>query len=149
VRSLDEADFFTVGYMRRDSETFVSVLLEAGIASVVDIRHSPVSMYRPEFSKSNLACLLESAGIEYLHVPDLGVPRDIRGRAFAGNTRRQIWSWYDAHVIPRFVGKNLHHLLNLADHPLALLCVELDPTACHRHRLALALESRGLKGYDL
>ena len=37
----------------------------------------------------------------------------------------------------------------VADHPVAFMCVELDPTACHRHRLSLALEEQGLRGFDL
>ena len=33
--------------------------------------------------------------------------------------------------------------------PLALMCVELDPHECHRHRLCLALERAGYRSFDL
>jgi len=29
------------------------------------------------------------------------------------------------------------------------MCVEADPTECHRHLLFQALEDNGLQGYDL
>jgi hypothetical protein len=29
------------------------------------------------------------------------------------------------------------------------MCTELDPQECHRHRLCLALEHMGLRGFDL
>ena len=48
-----------------------------------------------------------------------------------------------------YVGINLHHFLNSVDHPAALMCVETDPTECHRHRLCIALEGLGLRGFDL
>jgi uncharacterized protein (DUF488 family) len=149
-RTRDDADFFTIGYMRRTIDDLIEVLHMAGVGCVVDIRFTPVSMYRPEFSKRNLETRLESEGIWYLHIPDLGVPRDIRGLAAEAGTRQAIWDWYDAEVAGPMIGKNLHSFLNATDgHPMALLCVELDPTACHRHRLALALERRGLRGFDL
>lgn len=149
-RSRESAHFFTVGYMRRTLDELVAVLMEASVGTVVDIRLTPVSMYRPEFSKRNLETRLESEGIWYVHIPDLGVPRDIRGLAAEAGTRDMIWDWYDEQVARPMLGKNLHTFLNATDgHPMALLCVELDPTACHRHRLALALERHGLRGFDL
>ena len=146
VRSLDGADFFTVGYMQRDITGFVAVLAEAGVRTVLDVRHSPVSMYKPDFSKGNLREHLRSVDIEYLHLPSLGVPRDIRGKASGKSSREPIWEWYDRHVSPFL---NLHQFFNCAEHPVAFLCMELDPTACHRHRLAIRLEACGLKGFDL
>jgi uncharacterized protein (DUF488 family) len=140
------ADFYTVGYMRRHIDSFLAALTDAGVETVLDVRHVAVSMYRPEFSKSNLTRHLASVGISYLHLPQFGVPRDIRGRAAGHDSRDAIWEWYDEHVIPTLT---LHGFFNWADHPVALLCTEFDPTSCHRHRLALELERYGLRGFDL
>jgi hypothetical protein len=30
-----------------------------------------------------------------------------------------------------------------------MMCMEADPVECHRHRLFLALEKQGLRGFDL
>ena len=145
-RSRSQANFFTIGYMQRDIGTFLGLLAEAGVLTILDVRHAPVSMYKPDFSKTNLQRHLAVAGIDYIHSPQLGVPRDIRSKAVGMETRSSIWEWYDEYVTP-FV--NLHAFLNSGTHPVALLCVELDPTSCHRHRLAMKLERQGLRGFDL
>src|SRR5690349_4759187 len=76
-RSLEAADFFTIGYTGRKVEEIIDALKKNGVRTLVDIRQNPVSMYRPELSKSNLNRALEAEGIHYEHIPELGVPRDI------------------------------------------------------------------------
>jgi uncharacterized protein (DUF488 family) len=147
--SIDAADFYTVGYSGRTMTEFIKALKSGGIVTLIDIRHTPVSMYKPEFSKRNLERHLARHSIEYLHLPALGVPRDIRARAVNQSTRDLIWQWYDEHVVPTVASRNLHWFFNSADHPVAFMCTEIDPTACHRHRLALALGEHGLKFFDL
>lgn len=115
----------------------------------MDIRQNPVSMYRPELSKNNLRRAVEDQGMLYNHLPELGVPRDIRAKAIETGTREVIWEWYDDQVVSSYIGSNLHRFLNTVEHPVALMCVELDPRECHRHRLFMALEQMGLRGFDL
>lgn len=148
-RSIDESDFYTVGYSGRTIDTFIDALEQAGIVTLIDIRHTPVSRYKPDFSKRNLERHLAGHGIEYLHCPDLGVPRDIRSRTVNRSGREAIWEWYDEHVVPTVASRNLHWFFNSAAHPVALMCTEIDPTACHRHRLALAWGRQGLRFFDL
>jgi uncharacterized protein (DUF488 family) len=151
ARSLSEANFFTLGYTGRATPEIMNVLLANGVRTLVDIRQNAVSMYRPELSKSNLAKLLASHGLSYVHLPQLGVPRDIRAKAIESASREIIWDWYDEHIIGEFfgTGRNLHFFLNCVEHPVALMCTEIDPQECHRHRLSLALESMGMSGFDL
>jgi uncharacterized protein (DUF488 family) len=148
ARFIDRADFFTVGYEGRSTEDLLSALRSAGVRLLLDIRHSPVSMYRPELSKANFRDLLARAGFEYLHIPQWGVPRSVRALAAEAGTREPIWTWYDENVVEPFFARNLHRFLNL-EHPLAMMCMEADPVECHRHRLFLALEKHGLRGFDL
>ncbi len=150
-RSAERANFFTFGYSGRKTEELISALLKNGVRTLVDIRQNPVSMYRPELSKNNLARLLAKRGMNYEHFPQLGVPRDIRAKAIETGTRDVIWNWYDQNVIGEFfgLGRNLHFFLNCVEHPVALMCTEIDPQECHRHRLSLALERMGMSGFDL
>ena len=149
LRDQKKADFFTIGYTGRKLEDIIKTLLMVGVRSLLDIRQNPVSMYRPELSKSNFKIALEKRGINYFHIPELGVPRDIRAKAISHGSRDVIWDWYDQHVASPYLGRNLHHFFNSVEHPVALMCVELDPHECHRHRLCMALEEMGLRGYDL
>lgn len=148
-RSQAEADFYTIGYAGRTIGQFTRLLLDAGVSTIVDVRQNAVSPYKPEFSKTRLRKHLETYGLQYLHRADLGVPRDIRAKAIGRQNRDPIWSWYDSNVVATFLGSNLDEFFNWAEHPIAFMCVESDPYACHRHRLAIALERHGLKGYDL
>lgn len=148
ARSVKNAAFFTIGYAGRTVRNFLELLSEAAVRCVVDIRFTPISMYKPEFSRRNFERTLEQAGFEYLHIPKLGVPRDIRARAITTGNREVIWNWYDRYVVQPFLQRNLHEFMNL-NHPVALMCVEADPTECHRHRLFQALEEQGLQGFDL
>lgn len=142
--------FFTVGYEGRCIQEVIGALEANAVSTVIDIRFSPVSRYRPEFSKRNLASLLESSSIDYVHIRDLGVPRDIRDQASYAGSREIIWDWYETNVVQRHAVRNLHWFFNCANHPVALLCMEADSRTCHRHRLAAALErASGLKSADI
>lgn len=148
-RSAEVADFFTFGYTGRKTEELLDALRSNHIRTLVDVRQTPVSMYRPDLSKSNLRQLVETDGMQYVHMPELGVPRDIRAKAIETGSRDVIWEWYDQYVVKPYVRMNLHRFLNSVEHPIAMMCVEIDPGECHRHRLFLALEQMGLRGFDL
>lgn len=148
-RCAERADFFTIGYTGRTTEELLAILTTYEVATLVDVRQHAVSMYRPAFSKKNLEALLNQHAMAYTHLPWLGVPRDIRAKAIETGTRDVIWSWYDEHAAEPFIGGNLHVFFNSFEHPVALMCTELDPHECHRHRLSLALERMGLRGFDL
>lgn len=148
-RSVESADFFTLGYTGRKTDDMLATLIDSGVRTLVDVRQTPVSMYRPELSKSNLRQLVEARGMQYVHMPELGVPRDIRAKAVETGSRDVIWDWYDKHVVEPHLKMNLDRFLNSVEHPVALMCVELDPKECHRHRLFVALEQMGFQGFDL
>jgi len=145
---VEQADFFTFGYEGRQTEEIFSNLRSAGVQCVLDIRYNAVSMYRPEFSKSNLQARLSDLNIEYVHLREWGVPRDVRARAIDTGTRDTIWCWYDQKVVAPNFNRNLHRFLNFG-YPVAMMCMECDPRECHRHRIFIALEEQGLRGFDL
>lgn len=148
-RPYESAEFFTIGYSGRLPTDFVDALKRADVHTLIDVRFTPVSQFRPQFSKENLRRLLAEHDVDYLHRPELGVPRDVRGLAVGLDGRAAIWEWYDDYVINRYLGQNLSNFFNAAVHPIAFMCVEADPHLCHRHRLALALERVGLHCHDL
>ncbi len=58
---------FAIGYEDLNIDTFVSMLAEYNIGTVVDIRELPVSRKRG-FSKTALAGRLNPSGLEYVHM---------------------------------------------------------------------------------
>ena len=140
-------DFYTVGYENKTLQQLIALLHAKNVSTLLDVRKNPISQYKMEFNKEILKSELEKNGINYVHFPLLGVPSEIRGRLAETQDYDWFFSWYDANVLESnafrdFNPKNFKL-------PIALMCVEFDPTRCHRHRLALALEKRGLKGYDI
>ena len=119
ARDLGTADFFTTSYSGRNPQEFASSLVAAGVQSLIDIRFTPVSQYRPEFSKENLRKLMADGGIEYIHRRGLGSPPDIRGLVVGSESRDFIWEWYDQHISRAWFGRNLTDFFNSAEHPVA------------------------------
>jgi len=136
-----------MGYTGRKIEEMLLLLKQHGVRTLVDIRQNAISMYRPELSKNNLARILEENGLFYVHMPQLGVPRDIRAKAMDTGSREVIWAWYDENVVT--FSFDLYFFLNGHEHPVAFMCTEIDPHECHRHRLSLALEQLGFNSFDL
>ena len=145
LERVGDFDFYTIGYEKKTIEQFLELLRAKKIGTLLDVRKNPISQYKPEFSKENLEKALSKNGIEYIHYPELGVPPEIRQKL--GETGDYDWFFkqYDENVVPKLEEVDFESL----NYPVAIMCVELDPTKCHRHRVALALEKRGLRGYDL
>jgi hypothetical protein len=70
---VSQPDFYTIGYSGKKISDFIDIIKNAGVATLVDVRFSPVSRFKPEFSKNNLKRLLEANGIQYIHRPEWGV----------------------------------------------------------------------------
>lgn len=142
---IDDYDFYTVGYERRTFEQFLRILKAKKVATLVDVRRNPVSQYREEFNKAFLAESMRKNNITYVHRPELGVSSEVRRKLEETGDYDWFFKEYDRNTAPEL------NKLNLKDftQPVAFMCVELDPTRCHRHRIALELEKRGCRGYDL
>ncbi len=134
--------FFTIGYSGKSIGAFIDGLHAAGVTTLLDIRHLPLSRFRPEFSKRNLAQALEDSGIRYLHCRELGIPSKVRKQHGYPSSSKSLWDWYEAEVLEEQVNMLGWFPSDQGDVP-AMMCVENDPADCHRQRLGIALESKG------
>lgn len=133
---------FTVGYEGIAPPDLISILLEAGVRTLVDVRELPLSR-RPGFSKSALRASLERAGIRYLHERRLGTPRQLRQALRADRDVQAFRGQYRAVLADR-EPELLELASRAATEPTAILCFEADPRVCHRAVIAEQLEARGL-----
>jgi uncharacterized protein (DUF488 family) len=144
-------DFLTVGTSGKRPEDLIAVrsLSTFRFTHLVDIRDNPNSVHTPYWNKASIAQFFEKEGVRYLHYPDLGVPAAIRKQLFSGEmSREEFFAWYDRNVLHMEKVQQIADLVK--DNYVVLLCTELGPTYCHRHRLALKLESAyGYISYDL
>jgi len=142
-------DFVTLGYSQKTMDAVCSSLKEAGVTLLIDVRRNPRSMYRVEFNKDTLREELSKEGIDYEHMPELGIPREMRDRAYKGEIApSELFDVYSKRIL---TNEKLEKLQKIGEthRTFAMMCTEVDPTKCHRHKIAQALTQRGKIGYDL
>jgi uncharacterized protein (DUF488 family) len=120
---------FTIGYEGKKLDEFLSLLVEAGVDRVVDVRALPLSR-RKGFSKTPLGGALAANGIEYVHVRAAGNPhRDIKD-----DSERSLA------LYARHIDANPDVLVAIEaaieGRRAALLCMEADAQRCHRSIIA-------------
>jgi uncharacterized protein (DUF488 family) len=131
----------TIGYEGSTVQRVVTVLKEAGVEVLVDVR-AVASSRRPGFSKTKLAAHLEEAAIGYLHLRGLGTPAEGRAAARAGrhDEMRRI---FGGHLSMPAAQAELEQLAELigTGRRACLLCFEADHRHCHRTMVAAAVSS--------
>ena len=131
----------TIGYQSRTVDDVVDALRAADVKVLVDVRLTPLSR-KSGLSKNGLAARLRNTGIDYVHLPELGNPRENRDafrRGDAGAVAR-----YRAVLRMPEGQAALEQLLRLATHQrVALMCFEHDAGECHRSIVADALVEAG------
>ncbi|MES5048417.1 DUF488 domain-containing protein [Rhizobium nepotum] len=136
---------YTIGYEGTDIERFVETLTTVGVEVVADVRAVPLSR-KKGFSKNSLRDHLESAGIKYLAMQELGDPKEGREAAKAGNFDR-FRTIYSAHVDQPESAAAIERLVALSEEQaVCLLCFERDPKTCHRFIIG---ERMGIFGYEM
>ncbi|HEY8573728.1 DUF488 domain-containing protein [Phenylobacterium sp.] len=121
----------TVGYQAETQPAVIERLKQAGVEVVIDVRAVAASR-RAGFSKTLLASSLKEAGIDYVHLRDLGTPKPGRIAARAGRIgeMKQI---FEDHLAEPGAQLQLAQAAEMArERKVALLCYEADPKGCHR-----------------
>ncbi len=136
------ARIFSIGYEKKDIDQFLNILVQNQIDILVDVRANPFSM-NMAFIQSRLRRSLEKVGIEYLHLPQLGIAGEMRKKLETRADYDHLFAYYRANVL---VDKDaeLSQLLSLGkEKRIALLCFELNKEDCHRGVLSHRLEQLG------
>lgn len=132
---------FTCGYEGLTIDEFTGMLQKAGVDLLLDIRELPLSRRRG-FSKTGLATVMESKGIQYLHLRSLGCPKEIRLRYKEDGD----WSAY-ARAFEAYLRTQDAAVADVAGTALTrtacLLCFEADYERCHRSIVARTARREG------
>ena len=89
--SKNDPVLFTIGYEGKSIEKYVTELIKEDIKLLCDIRKNPLSM-KFGFSKNQLKGILEGVGIEYVHIPGLGIDSDKRQELNTPSDYEQLFS---------------------------------------------------------
>ena len=131
----------TIGYEGASIDDFIATLKLADVEVLIDIRDVPVSRKRG-FSKKHLAEILEHAGLDYIHLRDLGDPKPGREAARRGDIEG-FERIFRAHLARDAAQEALATAVDIATRSrAALLCFERDHACCHRAIVAEAMTDR-------
>lgn len=131
----------TIGYERSNLDDFIATLKIANVDLLIDIRDRAQSR-RAGFSKSALSLALQKAGLDYLHIPQLGDPKEGREAARSGDFGlfREI---FDNVIASEAAQAALTEIASLAkNRTICLMCYERDQHTCHRKIVADQLHER-------
>lgn len=151
-------EIFTVGHSTHPIETFLSLLRDAGIEAIADVRRFPGSRRHPQFGADALARSLDDAGIDYESFRDqLGGRRSQREVQAASATPPDNSAWRNAsfrayadYMSTDDFAEGLERLEALAARRrTAFMCAESHPSRCHRRLIADALLARDWQAVHL
>lgn len=119
---------FTIGYSGLDMPGFVALLRANAVDVVCDVRSTPYSTYKPDFTRGPFRGHLNAAAIKYVFLGDrLGARPKDRSCYVAGQaTYDRIAATADFRTGLDRVRDGTRKL------NLALVCSERDPLECHR-----------------
>lgn len=117
----------TLGYGSTPWPQLAALLTTAGIQTVCDVRSNPHSARRPEMARQGLARGLQSIGMRYVHMVELG------GRPHDESSYREGVADYERMAeAPEFRNALGGLIARARVESVALLCAETDPACCHR-----------------
>ncbi|MDD9991456.1 MAG: DUF488 domain-containing protein [Rhodospirillales bacterium] len=136
-----ETRVLTVGHSNHPLETFVSLLRQHGVTTLVDVRSAPYSRFNPQFNRKSLDAAVQAHGIAYLFLGHaLGGRPDDRSCYENGRVR------YDRLARTPLYREGIDRVVETAGvERLALMCAEKEPLDCHRTLLVgRSLAERGV-----
>lgn len=129
---------YTAGYQGRSVDAFFNDLLQRGIRVVLDVRANPVSR-KYGFSGLRLGELCKKLGLEYRHLPNLGIPSTERASLDDFASYQRLLNRYERVLLPGRLPEVKEMGRLMCREPAVLMCVEKDVRCCHRSRLADAV----------
>jgi len=134
----------TIGYQGKNISEFLDALERSCVDIVIDVRSRPLSR-KHDFSKRRLTEHLDSRGIGYRHMPELGMPVNLLDKRCEKTGNAEILNIYRSQMAERI--EPLAGLETSARSvTICLLCFEANPYHCHRSVVAEALAQQGKLG---
>jgi uncharacterized protein (DUF488 family) len=149
-RNTDETTtLFTIGYEGVSPEAYLNKLIKNNVHVLVDVRKNALSM-KYGFSKSHLKRFCESVGIEYLHIPAVGIQSDKRQALNTQNDYDVLFEDYKSTCLPNTLAAQQQIVALLKEkRRIALTCFEANICQCHRKPLAESITALANARYEL
>lgn len=136
-----ETVLFTIGYEGVSLEAYLNKLIINDVRVLCDVRKNALSM-KYGFSKSQLKKACNGVGIEYIHIPEVGIESDKRQELNTQADYDKLFALYKAGVLIKETLAQKEILALLKNNKrIALTCFEANICQCHRKHLAEAIET--------
>ena len=137
--SASRACLFTIGYEGSSFEGYLNRLLKHNVKTLVDVRRNPLSR-KYGFSKKTLSETAGKLGIDYIHIPELGIDSEQRQDLNTPADYARLFDRYERNELKQNADA-LERLRQIAAtrKRVAITCFEADVCMCHRGRVAKAL----------
>ena len=137
---------YTIGHGNRPLEELITLLCNAAIGCLVDVRAFPGSRRHPHFGRTELERSLPDAGIAYAWEGEaLGGRRRPRPDSPHKALRNASFRAYADHMETDRFAAGIERLLDLASRErIAVMCAERLPWQCHRYMIADYLVANGV-----
>lgn len=139
--SNNETVLFTIGYEGISLEEYLVRLIKNDVKVLVDVRNNPLSM-KYGFSKNQLKKYCFSLGIEYVHIPEVGIQSHQRQELNTQSDYDKLFAVYRKNNLSKTITSQYEILKLLKQYKrIALTCFEANICQCHRKHLAEAIET--------
>jgi uncharacterized protein (DUF488 family) len=141
--------FFTIGYEGSSFEGYLNRLIQNNVTTLVDVRRNPLSR-KYGFSKKTLSETVEKLGIEYIHIPQLGISSDQRQELNTQADYDRLFASYEKNELKKNKAA-LNQLFEIFKDRkrVAITCFEARVCMCHRGRIAKTLQQLPDWQYDI
>jgi uncharacterized protein (DUF488 family) len=134
---------YTIGHSTRSLEEFLNMLQSFDIKFLADIRSLPGSRKYPQFNKEDLKISLENAGIQYLHMADLGGRRKVKKNSKNNRWNNVSFKAYADYMETEEFKNAIVKLEHIAlEQPTAYMCSEAVWWKCHRSMVSDYLKAK-------
>ena len=145
----NETILFTIGYEGVSLEKYLNKLVSNDIKLLIDVRKNSLSM-KFGFSKSLLKKYCESLGIEYIHIPEVGINSDQRQELNTQQDYDALFEVYKKTTLKETDSYQAKIIELLTKHKrISLTCFEADICQCHRKPLAEAIAKNPMFDYEV
>ncbi|WP_375687921.1 MULTISPECIES: DUF488 family protein [unclassified Bartonella] len=149
-RSKDESFcFYTIGYEGASFDDYLNRLIRNNVKLLCDVRKNPISR-KYGFSQRQLSNNVAKFGIEYVHIPELGIVSEKRQNLNTQKDYECLFEDYQNTILKNNSNaiSRLYQLF-LDNKRIAITCFEANVCMCHRGRIALALTQLPNWNYEI